>query len=366
MENDKALVKNNKLIGLEIIRFISSFAVLIWHYQHFCYVADMPMGFVKEDQPFYELFSFFYNYGAWGVQVFWSISGFIFFWKYQDTISKNLITAWRFSVLRFSRLYPLHLLTLIIVLILQYLYFHKNNYSFVYQYNDFYHFFLQLFLASNWGIQKGYSFNGPIWSVSVEVIVYFFFFLTLRIVKKPLMTIVGVLVICGIAKLMKGVAPIIDCFAFFYMGGLTSIFLNKISGSRYEKSIKVMSQVGLVFFPVICVLLRLHTIKYFAFVFLMCYAPLIIFVLSQDISLSPKWCAIIESLGNLTYASYLIHFPIQLFIALLCSYIQVSIPMYSSAFFISFIGSTFFLSFIIFRFFEMPLQSMIRKRLQVS
>jgi peptidoglycan/LPS O-acetylase OafA/YrhL len=74
----------DKLLGLEVIRFISALSVLIWHYQHFFYIEDMPANFIREQQPFYEFLSLFYNYGGSGVQVFWCVSGFIFFWKYRE------------------------------------------------------------------------------------------------------------------------------------------------------------------------------------------------------------------------------------------------------------------------------------------
>jgi len=37
----------NKLLGLEVLRFVAAFAVLIWHYQHFAYFADKPVDFVR-------------------------------------------------------------------------------------------------------------------------------------------------------------------------------------------------------------------------------------------------------------------------------------------------------------------------------
>src|ERR1700733_16065977 len=77
----------NRLPGLELIRFSAALAVLVWHYQHFSYVGATPMNFVREQQPFYPLLSLFYNFGPFGVQVFWTISGFIFFWKYRDLIA---------------------------------------------------------------------------------------------------------------------------------------------------------------------------------------------------------------------------------------------------------------------------------------
>lgn len=137
-------------------------AVLFWHYQHFSYIADKPTDFVREEQPLYSIFSLFYDYGYYGVQVFWCISGFIFFWKYKTAIADKIVNVKNFFILRFSRLYPLHLATLLLIALLQLIYFSQKNFYFVYQHNDYIHFFLQLFLASNWGVEKGPSFNGPI------------------------------------------------------------------------------------------------------------------------------------------------------------------------------------------------------------
>ena len=166
---------NDKLIGLEVIRFISALSVLVFHYQHFSFVADKATNFVREKQPFYEILSPLYTYGYKGVWVFWCISGFIFFWKYRKVISEQTITPERFFLLRISRLYPLHFVTLFVVALLQIIYFNANNYYFVYQTNSLLTFVLQLLFVSNWGFVNSYSFNGPIWSISIEILVYIFF-----------------------------------------------------------------------------------------------------------------------------------------------------------------------------------------------
>src|ERR1700744_1926450 len=90
----------NKLLGLEALRFVAAFAVLIWHYQHFSYVADKPVGFVTSELPFYGLLRPFFEAGEYGVWVFWCISGFIFFWKYREPISNSAIGGWTFFVFR--------------------------------------------------------------------------------------------------------------------------------------------------------------------------------------------------------------------------------------------------------------------------
>ena len=71
-------MKNTKkFYGIEILRFISALAILIWHYQHFYFLGDQEL--VTENQPFYNFFRLFYIYGFQGVYFFWCISGFIFF-----------------------------------------------------------------------------------------------------------------------------------------------------------------------------------------------------------------------------------------------------------------------------------------------
>ena len=139
----------NKLLGLEAIRFISAFSILIWHYQHFLFFEDKAVNFSPNLQPFYSYLEFFYHWGLYGVNIFWCVSGFIFFWKYKNLILEKKISGKNFFLLRFSRLYPLHFVTLLIVAVLQTIYFKTNGVFFVYQFNDLYHFILQIFFISD-------------------------------------------------------------------------------------------------------------------------------------------------------------------------------------------------------------------------
>ena len=173
----------NKLIALEALRFLSAFAILVFHYRHFFYVASEPVGLVQERLPLYGVLHVLYDSGRLGVWIFWCISGFIFFWKYRDAIAGRTIGGWQFFVLRFSRLYPLHFVTLLVVALLQATYFNLHGCFFAYQSNDVWHFLAQLFLASEWNGREDLSFNGPIWSISVEVLVYLWFFLMLRVTR---------------------------------------------------------------------------------------------------------------------------------------------------------------------------------------
>jgi peptidoglycan/LPS O-acetylase OafA/YrhL len=95
---------------------------------------------------------------------------------------------------RFSRIYPLHLATFVVVAVLQKIYSAYTGNAFVYPFNDAYHALLNVLLAPAWGFEDGWSFNGPVWSVSVEVLLYGAFFLLWRYAPAPLVISVGLVV----------------------------------------------------------------------------------------------------------------------------------------------------------------------------
>ncbi|TCW16931.1 acyltransferase family protein [Vibrio crassostreae] len=152
---------------LDLSRFIAAMAVLFWHYQHFYMIEGV--SFIRQEQPFYNVFSLLYNYGNIAVQYFWVLSGFVFFFTYSKKISLGKTLPSDYIKNRIARLYPLHILTLIITTVVAYYFNEKNGYYFVYSFNDLKHFILNVFLISHWGLQDGWSYNAPIWSVSVEI-----------------------------------------------------------------------------------------------------------------------------------------------------------------------------------------------------
>lgn len=354
--------QSNKLLGLEIIRFISALAVLGWHYQHFSYVAGKPVGYMSEHLPFYSVFRLFYDYGFYGVQFFWCISGFIFFWKYREAIASRAVGEKKFFILRFSRLYPLHFATLLLVAALQTAYIAQQGYSFVYQNNDLTHFAFHLFLASNWGVMKGPSFNGPIWSISVEVLVYGFFFLALRYVSKSAWVNVAVLAVCAAAKLAGLTSPIVDCLAFFYVGGLAAMAFQYLEISRQKSWAVWVALSVMVLAPVAAYVTGVFRHENLVMGFLFFYVPALVYVAARNVPVRPAVQKVIEAAGNMTYSSYLIHFPIQLAIVLYFGHVREPIPYESPVFFVAFMGTVLVASYYIYRLFEMPAQRFIRRR----
>jgi peptidoglycan/LPS O-acetylase OafA/YrhL len=67
-------------------------------------------------------------------------------------------------------------------------------------------------------------------------------------------------------------------------------------------------------------------------------------------------------IGNITYASYLVHFPIQLVLVSITDYIVLDRSLYfNDAVFISYFVCVFIISYLTYAFFERPAQETIRK-----
>lgn len=169
-----------RFYSLDATRGLCSLAVVMWHWKNLFYNGTTPGTFNAAAQPFYSALFPFYEKGYLAVDFFFCLSGFLFFWLYGARISRLEMGVKEFFWLRFTKLYPVHICMLIAVLLGQQLMLSKTGDFFVYPGNDSYHFTLNLFLATGWGLQKAASYNLPVWSISVEVALYSLFFLICR------------------------------------------------------------------------------------------------------------------------------------------------------------------------------------------
>jgi peptidoglycan/LPS O-acetylase OafA/YrhL len=206
-----------RFYSLDVLRGLASLSVVFWHWQHFFFIGTKPGIFDVTRLPFSEWAFVLYTRGWLAVDLFFSLSGFVFYWLYSKRVSEGAISPGKFALLRFSRLYPLHFATLLIVAVSQFWLFNASGNYFVYPNNDTYHFFLNLVFASSWGFERGYSFNGPIWSVSVEVLLYALFFSCSRLL--PVRAIVLAFISIGFLVVQKYYQPIGRGIGSFFLGG---------------------------------------------------------------------------------------------------------------------------------------------------
>lgn len=351
---------HSKLLGLELVRVTCAVAVLVWHYHHFAMIGD-GAAMLRPHAPLAGLLSPFYRFGLFGVQIFWCISGFIFYWKYADAVAARAVAPWRFFWLRFSRLYPLHFVTLLIVAALQPAYVALAGKPFVFQDISAGSFLLQLGLADQWGGPRAMSFNGPIWSVSSEVFVYVGFFLLLRTFGKS-RRLIAAAIAASLWSIWSGAtSPALICGGYFFAGGAAAQCLAS-SWVRGHRGLALWSAIGLIAVAVAAAMFvgfddierRLPTLLLFV-------APPLLFLAAQEWRALERWQTPIQAAGNLTYASYLIHFPLQLALAIVVMTSGIVLPLANPLFLIAYIGLTMALARVVFVRFERPVQDAIRQ-----
>jgi peptidoglycan/LPS O-acetylase OafA/YrhL len=362
-KSSEAAVSNHahELIGIEVLRFLCAFVILVWHYQHFFFAGEydgarapaiLPM------LPFHGLLRFAYEQGFWAVEAFWAISGFIFYWRYARPILDHQVGLLEFATRRFSRLYPLHVFTLLVVALMQYLYFRSHRENFIYPNNSVGAFVAQLFFASNWFFWQTYSFNGPIWSISVEILIYFAFFWTIRafgaapIIATAAAALAWMLFRADLSALVLH-QSVFECAILFFAGGLAQW----LSSQRMALplSVTVLAAVG--------ALLAMHVVHlHFSVIVIFAVCLVLSFARLGEIRAGALFKRA-AFLGNATYSSYLLHFPIQLALV-----IAVDAAGYSRAIFFSptvmvaYLALVIVLSLAVYHLFELPAQKWIRGR----
>ena len=346
---------DHELTGIEILRFLCAFGILIWHYQHFFFAGpwDPDVGLaLRPTLPLYGYLSFFYNNGSQAVPVFWVISGFIFYWHYAETILSRTVIFSDFIVRRISRLYPLHFATLIFVAGAQYAYYLSHRTTFIYAWNKPIWFVSHLLFASNWFARQPTTFNGPIWSVSIEMLIYLFFFCVARTFRPNAWIAAGIAAIFAVcfSALHTFINPeVFSCGMYFFAGGVAQ----RLAARR------VALPVSLCVAAVVVLSIRIFGVNTES-VLCLAMCAVIIFAKIGETSLGAALRPL-AFLGNATYASYLLHFPLQLVLVSVVDAIGWKRNIfYSPVLFVGFLALVIGLSLAVHRYFEMPAQSALR------
>ena len=354
--------KKNDILGIEILRFIAAFSVLIWHYQHFWYEGTIiSSSFEISDQPFFSILQLFYFTGYNGVQLFWAISGYIFFYVYFVKIKNSEISSRNFIVRRFSRLYPLHFITLILVLILQIASLSTDGNFYIYLENDIKHFFLNILFVNHWGLQENLSYNGPIWSVSIEIAVLIIFFILSRFFNTFWVFLFSIILLLVFINYNFHIS---ECIFLFFSGGLIYLIKSNKKLLKFGSSFFYCFVIFLGFLVFIDILfIDVHNFYLAKFsLYLKCIFILSFFASINNLITKLNLQKLCKVLGSWTYASYLMHIPIQLIIFNLSFIFDFEIPKEKSLFFLTYLFTVFFISHLIYKFIERPIQNLLRKK----
>lgn len=366
-----------RFYSLDILRGVAALGVVFWHWQHF--FARSTKGQVNFGKlPLYRWFFLFYESGWLAVDLFFGLSGFVFYWLYSKSIAERSVSPLHFGLLRFSRLYPLHFATLVLVAIGQLSYRSINGSSFIYVFNDVKHFLLNIFFVSSWGFERGFSFNGPVWSVSIEVLLYLLFFIGCRFLPVRAL-IVAPISIIGFFVIARFNAAIGRGVGSFFLGGCIFFAYKAIVASRQRRAITksilyltIVAWAVTLFFQQQRVDVHAHLLKMPILARITLWQP-VWPVLMLLFPLTILALALVEThrgtlgkrlsfIGDISYSSYLIHFPLQLAVATMVSWLSLGTLIYYSPWFLGlFFLVLISICFCSYRCFEAPLQKAIRR-----
>jgi len=362
---------SKRLTALDALRGVAALAVVAWHWQHFFAISgSWQAGWTRSMQPFYWLLKPLYIQGWAAVDLFFVLSGFVFFWLYSESIRDGRMRMGAFALMRFSRLYPLQILALIVVAVLQSFYFARVGSFFIYQDNDWRHFILHIGLVQNWWPNMRQSFDGPSWSVSIEVLLYLIFFASCRLGLRAGWR--SLFLAIAAAPLMWLDEHICRGMIGFFMGGVAYAVWNDLRSRPaavfFARLTATLSMMGWV---VLLLLLyrespwleggELNVGFLYAFDYLLC--PLTVLSLALYESVSTRRFTRLAFLGDISYSTYMLHFPLQLLVVLLALRLGVAPAFFMQGWvMLAFLAMLVGLAALSYRTFEKPMQDMLRGR----
>ena len=351
---NKKLQEKNHLPSLDLLRYLCAVAILIWHYQHFFLLSpdNRIPNFKIQDQPFWNLLNIPYKTGFNTVPLFWILSGIVLSKSYLRVNTKLK----KFFIHRLARLYPLHLATLFFVLAIQYFSILSVGHPQIYRNNS-----LKNFLENLFFINDGSSFNAPIWSVSVEIFSYIVFSLLIfRQAYRKVFCFFLILSFFALSQTQLSQLSFLQlnlvgkCGMYFFCG----VFMILLSESLPIPILTLLA-ISSTFFGI-----------YFrsnSYLVLFIGMSLSCLVLESCINFRPRLQNIFRTLGNLTYATYLIHIPLQIFL-LICiqkAGLDQLALVTNEYFFMLWFLILHIVSFVIYRKFEIPSRIWVRGRFNV-
>jgi len=381
--------------SLDAIRGLAALIVVLCHWQFYFYTDQTLQTKPLEELglPLFPYLSIFYNHAFYAVDLFFLLSGFIFFWFYAAKIADGRTSFSHFMCYRLTRLYPVHFITLLSLIVLQYVMVSMNGHTFIIQNNDIYHFLLNLLVIHSWGFERTPAlngFNGPSWSVSVELLLYLLFFL---ISWKKLHRNKGLLlaiVVAG-AVIQHFYSMIGQGIYSFFLGALTYYIYAWLVESKHPRRVTtIVTIAAVVLWMVVLTEYAFSYIRDFSLLlmkkvfpgkdaafdtalfdlsrntfFRTIISPLTVLTLalSETIrgGLKVKWALV---LGNASYALYLIHFPLMVLLFITVDALGISRSVFHSPFTVLLFYAVLIpLSILTHYYFELPLQELFRKRL---
>ena len=291
------------LSQIDALRGIAAIVVACFYHIRVVYSQTGGLTPLSNLQPFYWL----QFHGYLFVDLFFVISGVVFAYNYLvDGKMRQNVTFIKFFQARIARLYPLHLFTLLVVAGLT-----LQNPT-----NSIETFVAHLFFLNVFAPNPTQTFNGPAWSLSVEMLCYSIF---------ALAALWGRVGIVALACILAGVVFAIDPSASAWdkkgliVRGLFGFFVG-YSVYRFAINKDLPTRLIILCIPLALVPFWLDGLPK-ALAFSALVWPITILLALRLPLLNHQF---LRWIGERSYSIYLVHWPIFIFLAGLLAYYEIS------------------------------------------
>jgi peptidoglycan/LPS O-acetylase OafA/YrhL len=163
-------------------------------------------------------------------------------------------------------------------------------------------------------------------------------------------------VLVALALQLNGLSSVpLLCAFFFFVGGMAAI-LPPLGSHR-----RILS--GFLAMLIFCVAARYGIMRDVALIpwVILGILPFLLAALAGNWPGLDRWQLEVGVAGNLTYSTYLLHFPLQLLLAIIVAWTGIRLPLTSSLFLLAYIGITLTAAAVCYRRFELPAQNWLRR-----
>ena len=295
-----APTSSTKLVELESLRGLAALLVVFYHIPK--WNPMLNVGIV--------------NNAYLMVELFFVLSGFVIFNAYAGKITsrKDLL---RFQLLRFGRLYPVHLLFLLAFLAIETVKYFADarlgvnvHNSRPFGENDFGAFVKNIFLVQSVLPDQPVTFNYPAWSISVEFYTYLVFGLVMLFLGKAKHTFFALIATTSFVLLGMGWTfgseNMLRCLGGFFLGCLTAEAIR-------NTKLKLPGYVSLIVMALLVLFLQFKSAKQFDIVVCFLTSALIasLMLAPQGVLNRILGCRVLVWLGAISYSVYMSHAAVE-------------------------------------------------------
>jgi peptidoglycan/LPS O-acetylase OafA/YrhL len=356
------LKKNQYFNQLESLRGIAAILVVFFHCDYFF----PPVKYIM-----------LLNKGYLFVDLFFVLSGFVIYINYYNKLN-NFRKFKEFIILRLGRIYPLHILTTLLFLLVPIIEYLTNDYGIGKSNISLLNILSNLFLIQAWGFNDFYSLNAASWSISTEFFAYLLFGFLLIFFRKFSQVIFFLLIVAFIPILLNMdfkanyFAAIARCVYSFSIGvSLCYTYLKYSEKTLKKYTPRPIYIVTALFFFIEIVLRFWDNYEYIIFPLMSAILILSLIIHPNDEFTNKLYNPILFKIGTLSYTIYMIHglvitFYLRIFRHFKIDYLKLELKsvMYSFVLMIIIFSSLFFISNLIYNKYEKPIRDRVRKIIQ--